>query len=251
VALRDLDGDHRAEVITSLEKERGDGFRAGMKDAKRPIQDYGFHELDLGLDMDPEPYFRMKVIGHTMGAELQDEGFPFRVKTFEDLGGDGREDLVSVTLDFSIFQAVKILATKKIGIGIDFHVYCQQEDCTFRKVPGLDLSEKLKLDLNNLRLGRFAQFAGDFDGDGRQDFVHLGRGRRVTLHRGGPGCRFPKNPDLVIELEEEPLSLDLVRIADLDGDGRSDLMITRPLEAASEDVSPPVRLDLYLSGGGS
>jgi hypothetical protein len=70
----------------------------------------------------------------------------------------------------------------------------------------------------------------------------------VTIHAGRPGCRYPKKPDLSVELEEEPASLDLVRIEDLDGDGRSDIRITRPLERTDPDVSAPVRLDLYLSG---
>jgi hypothetical protein len=81
--------------------------------------------------------------------------------------------------------------------------------------------------------------------------VHLGRGREVTIHAGRPGCRFPKKPDLSIELREEPPSLDLVRIEDLDGDGRSDIRITRPLPKTDVDTTAPVRLDLYVSGGGS
>ena len=250
-ALRDIDGDGRAEAVMSIERDRGDGLRKQIKDAKKPIQTYRFHELTDDLAVELEAYFELEVIGHTIEGSLEDESFPFRMKHFEDLDGDGREDLVSVTLDFSIFQVVKILATKKISIGLDFHVYHQGEDGVFREVRDLDLSEKLKLDLNNLNVARFAQFAGDFDGDGRHDFVHLGRGTEITLHRGQPGCRFPKRPDLIIELEEAPPSLHLVKIEDLDGDGRSDLMITRPLPSVAADVSAPVRLDLYLSGTGS
>ncbi len=154
-----------------------------------------------------------------------------------------------MTLEFSIFQVVKILTTKKVSVGFNFHVYAQQADGSFREVPDLDLSEKLKFNLNNLKIGRFAQFAGDFDGDGRQDFVHLGRGTTITVHRGQPGCRYPKKPDLAIELDAELASLDLVRIEDLDGDGRSDIRITRPLPIDDPDVTAPARLDLYLSGG--
>lgn len=250
VTLRDLDGDRRAEVVLSRERDRGDGLRAALKEARRPLQDYRFHDLTPDLAVETAPYFGMVVTGHTVDADLTAEGLPFRIASFQDLDGDGRQDLVSVTLDFSVLQALKILVTRKVGIGLDFHVYCQTADRRFREVTGLDLDEKLKLDLDNLKLGRFAQFAGDFDGDGRQDFVHLGRGRRITIHRGGPGCRFPRDPDLVLELEEEPPSLDLVYIEDLDGDGRADLRITRPLPPTSEDVSAPVRMELHLSGDG-
>ena len=58
-----------------------------------------------------------------------------------------------------------------------------------------------------------------------------------------------RHPDLTVELQEEPQDLALVRVGDLDGDGRADLSITRPLPVPEEGVSSPVRLDLYLSGG--
>ncbi len=234
----------------SAEESRGDSFRQEMKDAKMPIQSFRFHRLTDELSIEPTPYFETTVIGHTLQG-VSPEDLPFPVDLFQDLDGDGREDLVSVTLDFSMWQMLRIMITKRLSVGLDFHVYAQRDDGSFVEVPDLDLSEKLKLDLNSLEIGRFAQFAGDFDGDGRQDFVHLGRGRMVTLHTGQPGCHYPRKPDLSIELEEEPASLDLVRIEDLDGDGRSDLRITRPLADTDPDTTAPVRLDLYLTGGGA
>jgi len=249
VTVRDLDGDGRAEAVFGVEKSRGDSMRKELKDAKRPIQDYAFHRMNEDLDIAADPYFEMEIVGHTLDAgDVEEADFPFWIQQFQDLDGDGREDLVTLTLDFSIFQVLRILVTKRISVGVDFHVYCQSDEGRFREVSGLDLSEKLKFDLNNLKLGRFAQFAGDFDGDGRNDFVHLGRGKSVTIHTGQPGCRYPKKPDLSVVLEEEPASLDLVRIEDLDGDGRSDIRVTRPLSADDPDETAPVRLDLYLSG---
>jgi hypothetical protein len=249
-AVRDLDGDGRAEIVTATERDRGDGLRKEMKDAKRPIYHYRFHRLDESMSILPDPYFDMEAEGHAFEIDDEELGI-FSVQQFDDLDGDGREDLVTVTLKFSMWQAVRILTTKRISIGLDFHVWAQQEDGRFVEVEGLDLSEKFKLDLNNLTLGRFAQFAGDFDGDGRKDFVHLGRGKEITIHRGQPGCRYPKEPDLVIPLAAEPESLELVQIRDLDGDGRADIMITRPLPETRPDETPPVQLDLYLSGGAS
>ena len=260
-AFRDVDGDHWAEAIVRNEQSRGGGWRKEMKDAKKPISNYLFHDLTKEVKVKAEPYFEMEVIGHDMEGGFDDDddrdgdgdegGSPFRLEQFIDLDGDGLEDLVTVTLDFSVFQVVKILTTKKLGVGVNFHVFAQQTDGSFHEVPDLDLSEKLKLNLNNLKIGRFAQFAGDFDGDGRQDFVHLGRGTTITVHRGQPGCRYPAKPDLSIELELEPDSLDLVRIEDLDGDGRADIRITRPMPMDDPDVTAPARLELYLSGGRS
>lgn len=246
-SIRDLDGDRLAEAIVVDEQSRDGGMRAGLKDAKRPIQNFRFHRLGRDLRIDPEPYFQTEAMGHIM--ENQGDEAPFSVEVFQDLDHDGREDLVLVTLDFSVFQAVKILATKKISIGLDFQLWHQRENGSFREVKGLDLSEKLKLDLNDLKFGRFAQFGGDFDGDGLQDFIHLGRGKKVTIHRGRPGCVYPAKPDLVVELDEELPHLGLVAVEDLDGDGLSDIRIARPAKASDREVTAPVTLELYLSGG--
>ena len=154
---------------------------------------------------------------------------------------------MTVTLDFSLFQAIKVLTTKRISIGLDFHVWAHRDDGSFSRVEGLDLSEKLRLDLNDLRLSRFAQFAGDFDGDGRVDFVHLGRGKQITIHRGQEGCVYPVDPDLVVLLEQEPRDVEQIGIDDLNGDGRADLSLIHMLPVERLDESPPIVLDLYMS----
>lgn len=70
----------------------------------------------------------------------------------------------------------------------------------------------------------------------------------MTIHRGRADCSFPSAPDTAFDLRAEPRDLSLVQIRDLDGDGRSDLMIVQPQPAAEDAFVPPVRLDLYLSG---
>jgi hypothetical protein len=134
-------------------------------------------------------------------------------------------------------------------VGLDFHVWCQEKDGGFRPVKGLDLSGTFRVDLNDLRVSQLSLFSGDFDGDGRADFVQIGRGKRVTIHRGRPDCSFPADPDMAFDLREEPRDLSLVRIRDLDGDGRADLYVINPQRAVEEGFVPPVRMDLYLSGG--
>jgi hypothetical protein len=237
----DLDGDGLAEAVVKVSL---DGGKSGMKQAKEPHYLYRFYRADKNLVLAPKPYQELKVAGHGFEAEFGD----VRMKEFQDLDGDGRKDLITVTLSFSVFQIIRVLATKRIGIGLDFHVWHQAVDGSFSPVEGLDLSETVRFDLNDLKLERLAQFAGDFDGDGRTDFVHLGRGKEVTIHRGQPGCHYPAKPDLTIQLEEEPQDIGLVRVGDFDGDGRADIAVTRPLQTDDPGASAPVRLDLYLSG---
>ena len=159
---------------------------------------------------------------------------------------------MTMTLDFSLLQAAKVLATKRLSIGVDFLVHCQTAAGGFRKVEGLDLGGKFQLDLDDLRIGRLSQFAGDFDGDGRLDFLQLGRGREASVHLGRPGCVYPAKPDFALELLEAPFDLALSRVADWNGDGRADLAIVRPVAlrgGSADGVEPGVVIDLYLSSG--
>lgn len=247
VYFGDLDGDEIAEFVTEEDLSDDDaGFRKEVRQAKRPPVRYRLHRARRNLEMEAEPYEQFEAVGYS----FEEGDSEFRLPAgFQDLDGDGRQDLISITLEFSLLKALSILATQRISIGLDFHLWCQDPSGGFQPVEDLDLSGQFRLNLRNLRVGQLSQFAGDFDGDGRVDFVQMGRGRAVTIHRGGEGCRFPSAPDLSIRLLEEPKDLSLVQVRDLDGDGRADLMVTQPEGSRELGVTPRARLDLYMSGG--
>lgn len=253
VWLGDLEGDGRAEVVfrQSLEDPRAGGLRKELEKARQPHSRLTLRRLSKELAPEKSPYRTFDITGWGLeegeaGAEGNEIDLP---GGFQDLNGDGRPDLVTLTLDLGVTKLLGSLATKRLNVGLDFHVWCQEKDGSFRKVLGLDLSGTFRFDLNDLRVSQLSLFSGDFDGDGRADFVQLGRGKQVTIHRGRPDCSFPKDPDMAFDLREEPRDLSLVRIRDLDGDGRSDLYVINPKRAVEEGFVPPVRMDLYLSGG--
>ncbi|MCP3963455.1 MAG: VCBS repeat-containing protein [bacterium] len=250
----DIDGDGVAEYVTQSDLADGDaGMRKGMREAKQPPFRYRLFRMGSDLSRAEEPYGEFRAIGYSFDGGGDDDYGDNEIRLpagFQDLDGDSRQDLVTLTLDFSLMQAVRILATHRISIGLDFHVWCQGDEGRFRQVKGLDLSGKFRLDLDDLRIGQLSQFAGDFDADGKADFVQMGRGRDVSIHRGREGCFYPPEPDLKVRLKEEPRDLKLVQVKDLDGDGLTDLLVIQPQKITEPGVTPPVRLDLYLSGDG-
>jgi hypothetical protein len=263
--LGDLDGDGRAEVVTTEGiPPAKESMRAELADAKRPHTRVRVQALGPDGRWTPAVKAEFVIEGYVFeggdgedgsagsgGSDSDEDGdgggigiaFPSGVR---DLDGDGKLELVALTLDFSLFEAMRILTTKTIQLGLDFGIYRQGEGLTFRPVPGLDLAGKLRFRLDSVSLGQLSSFAGDFDGDGRADFVQLGRGRKVTIHRGQAGARYAPEPDLAIVLEREPLDVALVAVSDLDGDGRSDLCVTQPV--GGKTIGARAALDLYLSG---
>ena len=256
----DLDGDGRAEYVTQEERGPGEdaGMRKEMEHAKRPKFLFRLHRSRPDLGMEPKPFQQFEAEGYAFDTGGDNDGGDGEVGVsmampggFQDLNGDGRMDLIALTLDFSMLQAVKVLTVQRIGIGIDFHVLCQGPGAKLTPVKGLDLSGKFNLNLKNLKIGQISQFSGDFDGDGRADFTQMGRGKTVTIHRGRPDCSYPAQPDLALELREAPRDLALVQVRDLDGDELTDLLVIQPQVIKEANVTPPVRLDLYLSRGES
>jgi len=244
----DLDGDGRAEVVTLETRELPEdaGMRAEIRDAESPTSTVRVFRTGAALAPSATAATTFEVRGHAFDGGTSELQLP---SGLQDLDGDGRLDLVTIDLHISITRLLGGLSLGRVTLPMDFRVWCQAPGGAFKVVSGLDLSGSFRVDLASLALRNLPSFSGDFDGDHRADFVQLGRGKQVSIHTGHPGCAFPRSPDLTLKLRNEPQHLGLVRVRDLDGDGRSDLMVVQPKEAPEAGVTPPADLELYLSGG--
>lgn len=190
VYIGDLDGAGLVSVVSAEELEPGDeaGFKMEIEHAKEPDFQYRVYPLAADLTMKTSPRQMFEAEGYTFEGEddaEEEDGDDIEIKLpggFKDLDGDGRQDLVAITLDFSLVPLIfRALVLGSVSMRMDFHPHCQNEDGGFERVPGLDLSGKFKINLRNVQVKHLSQFEGDFNGDGRADFIQLGRGKKVTI----------------------------------------------------------------------
>lgn len=246
VAADSLD-DEDAGVRKSMKQAREPRFRVRVHPLRPPgadDADRGGGEKDVAPlvpEAEPERTFDVR------GWLDEGDGDFVLPGGFQDLDGDGRVDLVTVTNDITLFKAMSVLATRRLSLELGFLAWCQQPDGGFVRAPGKPLTSKLTINLNDLEIRQRSLFAGDFDGDGRRDFLQLGGSKEVGVHLGRPNCAYPDRPDLTIRLRDPLRDLALAETLDLDGDGRSDLAIIHPHPVNEAGLSPPVRLDLYRS----
>lgn len=243
ILIADLDADGRAEVVFQTEAPEGEdrSLREELADAREPQSSLLVHTLGPNLELGAEKA-RIEVSGFVVAAG----NIPLP-GGFVDLDGDGHLDLAALTTDIGLMKALGVMASKRLSLDLGVNLWCGASGWT--RVLPLDLSGPVKLDLRDMRLRRLAFFAGDFDGDKRRDFLEVGTKAEVRVRRGQVGCRYPARADLVIPLASPPRDPLLVKVLDLDGDGRDDIAVILPQPADQPGVAPRVAVELALSGG--
>src|SRR5690349_20548502 len=110
-----------------------------MKQTKKPTSRYRILRLAPDLTVAPKPVQTFDAEGYAFSGAIGD----CVDLQFIYLDHDGRKDLITITLDFSMFQALRAITAKKVSIGLEFHVYAQQPDGSFCLVPDQTLDDKL------------------------------------------------------------------------------------------------------------
>ena len=146
VWVGELDGAAGAELVTSEEiPNEKDTMRAELDEARRPRARVRVHALDSRGIWDPVPRSTFEIEGYAFEGGGSDEddpgdtgdGFGFELPTgVRDLDGDGRLDIVAIRLDFSLFEAMRVLTTHSIKIGLDFGIYRQGDGNVVRAGAG-------------------------------------------------------------------------------------------------------------------
>lgn len=222
-ALRDVDdrrfvelGGGSGKALVSIRSESG-----GL------TQDYSLTVLPILAGGQPakEPSARVKLASGNVQFE------------FQDVDGDGRQDVVARTADVP----VGIATLSEVRLDIALFVFLGEPDGALSERPAVRFERRLKPEqLERIQESLLLDLSGDFDGDGRKDLVLLrsdGLLQVLRLERSGSDLRFAETP------LSQYLPMKAVRGVQpevLSDDGVSDLVLRH------EDA-----LTVFVSQGGS
>jgi len=134
---------------------------------------------------------------------------------------NGRPDLIMAVYNLSAFGVGRALLTGDVKL--EWAYFLQRPDGSYNDKPDRMSSTDLKFSLKNLRLeSGVPNIVGDFNGDGVPDQV-VGENENTLLIT----LRDRHGNELGKERVTVPVSL-VNRVADLNGNGRSDFIISYP-----------------------
>ena len=196
--VRDLDGDGVADLAVSK-------LAGGLGQMHATI---AFYYGKKGGGFDPP------------AQVMQREGYAGSL-AFADLDGDGKLDLVMPHVNVGLAEMARVLIAKKMRIGWEAHqnVGKRQFSVTAASVHDLDFtvdySQLADLD------GPFPSVQGDFNGDGKPDFVAAAGPDDLGVWLGGGKPLIAPQAKAVVRVPPSKW----YQVVDLDGDKRADVLL--------------------------
>lgn len=196
----DLDGDTRADLVLST---AGGGMMAGHSNTRV--------YLNSGSEVS---------IRETPSASRDISG-GFSDISLIDLDGDGRDEIVELSLEFGVLSVVGLLLTGSMDVTLSVLGLDPRSDDGMR----IEFEDELsfRIDIGTSSIEGLVPAIGDWNGDGIQDLFVAKGSDKLSFRLGnkpGDGPRFGKPKGR----QPLPLASGETRIADLDGDGLDDII---------------------------
>ena len=170
-------------------------------------------------------------------ALLASEGLQYGMVT-TDIDGDGLQDLVVRKVRLSFSRVIRALVSGNVSLRLSF--FRMTPDGGYSEEPNYVTRTKVHFSMASGQIDIPAVAVADFDGDGLKDLVIQTRSDRLSLSRGVADEILFSDESTDIEVVL-PRNGDLVASEDVDGDGRSDLVM-RYTAADGEQAAHIVRL---------
>jgi FG-GAP-like repeat len=205
VQVRDFDGDGVIDLFAHRVRS------TGLFDKAHSLELHRGALRDGSLEFSSQPPSRVE------SAVIVDD------PSFHDIDGDGRLDFGTWSVDFGLTTILGWLVTGTIDLEVSF--YRLGADGKYPPTPTRREEVEVAFDLKSGKPSVPPAFLADVNGDGRADLI-LGSGSgelKVFLGTGDERL-FAKTP-IVTPVELPGNGRDLVSAADVNGDGKDDLLI--------------------------
>jgi hypothetical protein len=154
---------------------------------------------------------------------LESEGVTLFQTELVDLNGDGRPDLVVPYTGFGVFALIRMLTAKTARV--DFQIFpFEPKNRRFAAEPASDRDLKFRIPLSGDTDLQAVNLTADVTGDGRPDLIFGSGEEQLDIYPGLEGGEFASTSAETVEVRAAGV-LDAV---DLDGKGRSDLILYYP-----------------------
>jgi hypothetical protein len=195
--VRDLDGDGVADLVVN--KVAGG---LGQMHAQT-----GFYFGKRGGGFEPPAQL------------LQHEGYAGAL-AFADLDGDGKLDLVMPHVSVGLTDMARVVLTKKMTVGWEAR---RNLGRAFSARPETVKEIDFPVDYSQLAdiEGPFPSVAGDFNGDGKADFVAANGPDQLGVWLGGGKTLIAESPKALVHVTPSKHYF----VTDLDGDKHADLVL--------------------------
>lgn len=156
-------------------------------------------------------------------ASLPTEGAA-SLTVLADLDGDSRPELTTVSVTIGVGALLRFLLTRRMSM--EYATYAIDQKGRLGPQPRFRWTRSVHLDLGGPSDPGIVTFAGDFDGDGVRDVVSAPDDDTVEIRRLVRAPGGLAMGDVIAQVEAPGRGQALA--ADLNGDGRSDLVVYAP-----------------------
>jgi hypothetical protein len=213
--FKDLDGDSRPELVTLAVKSEG------VFNKQTTYEFYRGQPLKQGV-----PQF-----SSTPDSRIESKGVQFDMQE-KDLNNDGQLDIIVSSVELGLTKLVRALLTGAIRIDLGFY---QMKDGVYPELPNIVRTIKATFSFSSGDVFVPTVLMADVTGDGLADLLLQEGDDELHIYLGEATDQlFADDPvEISVAMPRDP---DLVQVADLNHDGKQDLILALEVNGKPDRV---------------